>query len=103
MHSVYPVPAAWMDSLQPDTVVCRCEEVTVGEIDAAIALGARDGRSVKLLCRAGMGMCQARECGYATACLTARRTGSRPNLATGADRPVATPVPLGLVGRTLPS
>ncbi|MDQ1741050.1 MAG: D-hydroxyproline dehydrogenase subunit alpha, partial [Pseudonocardiales bacterium] len=34
MHAVYPVPRFWLDTLEPDTVVCRCEEVTVAEIDA---------------------------------------------------------------------
>ena len=71
MHAVYPVPPAWLDTSNPDTVVCRCEEVTVAEIDAAIELGARDARTVKLLSRAGMGWCQGRECGYATGCLIA--------------------------------
>jgi NADPH-dependent 2,4-dienoyl-CoA reductase/sulfur reductase-like enzyme len=99
MHAVYPVPPFWLDTLEPDTVVCRCEEVTVAEIDAAIGSGARDGRSVKLLSRSGMGWCQGRECGYATACLTAHRTGQAPDLASGGNRPVATPVPLGLLAR----
>jgi D-hydroxyproline dehydrogenase subunit alpha len=97
MHAVYPVPRFWLDTLEPDTVVCRCEEVTVAEIDAAIGNGARDARSVKLLSRAGMGWCQGRECGYATSCLTASRTGQPLDLASGAGRSVATPIPLGLV------
>lgn len=99
MHAVYPVPKFWLDTLEQDTVVCRCEEVTVAEIDAAIDAGARDARSVKLLSRAGMGWCQGRECGYATSCLTAFRTGQPLELASGANRPVATPIPLGLVAR----
>ncbi|GGM16308.1 FAD/NAD(P)-dependent oxidoreductase [Nakamurella endophytica] len=99
MHQVYPVPPAWLSQLDGDTVVCRCEEVTVADIDDAIRLGARDGRTVKLLSRSGMGWCQGRECGYATSCLTAHRLGTEPDLAAGADRPVATPVPLGLVAR----
>jgi D-hydroxyproline dehydrogenase subunit alpha len=97
MHEVYPVPRFWLDTLEADTVVCRCEEVTVAEIDAAIANGARDARSVKLLSRAGMGWCQGRECAYATSCLTAARTGQPLDLASGAGRSVAAPIPLGLV------
>jgi D-hydroxyproline dehydrogenase subunit alpha len=102
MHAVYPVPAAWLDNVQDDTIVCRCEEVTVAEIDTAIGLGARDLRTVKLLSRSGMGWCQGRECGYATSCLLARRTGRDPDLAGGAGRPVATPVPLGILARPAP-
>jgi NADPH-dependent 2,4-dienoyl-CoA reductase/sulfur reductase-like enzyme len=97
MHAVYPVPRFWLDTLEPDTVVCRCEEVTVAEIDAAIDNGARDARSVKLLSRAGMGWCQGRECAYATSCLTASRTGLPLDLTSGAGRSVAAPIPLGLV------
>ena len=99
MHAVYPVPRFWLDTLEPDTVVCRCEEVTVAEIDAAIGNGARDARSVKLLSRAGMGWCQGRECGYATSCLTALRTGQPLDLESGAGRSVAAPIPLGLIAQ----
>ena len=102
MHAVYPVPPAWLDSLRGDTIVCRCEEVTVADIDHAIRLGARDTRTVKLLSRSGMGWCQGRECGYATGCLVAQRTGQALDLASGAGRPVATPVPLGVLARPAP-
>ncbi len=97
MHAVYPVPPAWLAALTPDTIICRCEEVTVAEVDDAIGFGARDTRTVKLLSRSGMGWCQGRECAYATACLLAHRTGREPDLASGAARPVATPITLGLV------
>lgn len=99
MHAVYPVPGFWLDTLEPSTVVCRCEEVSVAEIDAAIGDGARDARTVKLLSRSGMGWCQGRECGYATSCLTASRTGRPLDLASGAHRPVAAPIPLGLLAQ----
>jgi BFD-like [2Fe-2S] binding domain len=59
MHAVYPVPAVWMDHLEPDTIVCRCEEVTVADINGAVDLGARDARTVRLLSRSGMGWCRA--------------------------------------------
>ncbi len=97
MHAVYPVPAAWLTGLRADTLVCRCEEVTVAEIDAALVLGARDTRTVKLLSRSGMGWCQGRECGFATSCLVAHRTGQPPDPSNGVDRPVAVPVPLGVI------
>ncbi len=43
-------------------IVCRCEEVTVGEVLQAIENGARDLDAVKRLTRAGMGLCQGRTC-----------------------------------------
>jgi NADPH-dependent 2,4-dienoyl-CoA reductase/sulfur reductase-like enzyme len=48
----------------PETVVCRCEDVTVGQIAPC-----RSGREAKLLTRAGMGPCQGRVCGPALAFL----------------------------------
>lgn len=48
--------------LDDDILVCRCEEVTAGEIRAAIRAGARDVTQVKLRTRAGMGLCQGRTC-----------------------------------------
>jgi NADPH-dependent 2,4-dienoyl-CoA reductase/sulfur reductase-like enzyme len=102
LHAVYPVPPFWLGTLEPDTVVCRCEEVTVAEFDTAIAHGARDARSVKLLSRAGMGWCQGRECAYAVSCLTASRTGQPLDLTSGAGRSVAAPIPLGLVAEQPP-
>ena len=61
-------------------------------------LGAVDPRSAKLMARVGMGWCQGRVCGYAASCLVAHWTGTEPDPAPLAGRPVATPVPLGAVG-----
>jgi len=48
--------------MDDDTIVCRCEEVTVGEIRKAIREGAIDVSGVKRRTRAGMGLCQGRTC-----------------------------------------
>ncbi|MEA3356508.1 MAG: (2Fe-2S)-binding protein [Candidatus Bipolaricaulota bacterium] len=48
--------------MDDDTLVCRCEEVTVGEIRQAIREGAVDVTGVKRRTRAGMGLCQGRTC-----------------------------------------
>jgi thioredoxin reductase len=97
MHRAFPVPQGWMDRLRDDTLVCRCEEVTRAELDAAVELGAADPRSVKLLSRVGMGWCQGRVCGYAASRLTATATGRAPDaddLRGLARRPIAQPVRL---------
>ncbi len=44
------------------TILCRCEEITVGEVLKAIEQGARDIDAVKRMTRAGMGLCQGRTC-----------------------------------------
>jgi hydrogen cyanide synthase HcnB len=48
-----------------DTLVCRCENVTRGQLDEALASGVRDVTTVKMMTRAGMGDCQGKTCsGY---------------------------------------
>ncbi len=94
MHRAHPTPAGWDAVLRPDTVVCRCEEVTTAVVRQAIEdRGARDARQVKQLTRAGMGWCQGRVCGYAVELLAGDGAGSPP------ERLVSTPVPLGVVAR----
>ena len=44
------------------TILCRCENVTSGEIDFILKDGYRDLSSIKRLSRAGMGRCQGRYC-----------------------------------------
>ncbi|WP_053207697.1 NAD(P)/FAD-dependent oxidoreductase [Jiangella muralis] len=100
MHAVHPVRDGWQSWLGDDTLVCRCEEVTAGEVRAAVDdLGATDARTAKLLSRAGMGWCQGRVCGYATACLTASASGSATvsalDLQGVSERPIAVPISLG--------
>ena len=98
MHRAHPVPAAWQDWLSPETTVCRCEEVTAGQImEARESLGAHDARTLKSFTRAGMGWCQSRVCGFASACLGAG-PGVSPtaeSLSGIAKRPLAAPVGIG--------
>ena len=49
--------------LSDDTIVCRCEEVTVRDVISAVADGARDVNDIKRRTRLGMGHCQGRICG----------------------------------------
>jgi NADPH-dependent 2,4-dienoyl-CoA reductase/sulfur reductase-like enzyme len=54
--------------VQPDTIVCRCEDVQWGEIAPC-----ESWRDAKLQTRCGMGPCQGRVCGAAVAWLTGWR------------------------------
>ncbi|MCX7340456.1 MAG: NAD(P)/FAD-dependent oxidoreductase [Hyphomicrobiales bacterium] len=84
----------------PDTIVCRCEDVSRSEIDAAMAEGIRDINQIKHVTRCGMGPCQGRMCGDTVQELVAlgsRR--SREEVGAWTGRPPLRPVPLGdLVG-----
>lgn len=76
MHAAHPIPSGWTQWLTDDTLVCRCEEVTVAAVrDAVQNLGAADPRTVRSLTRVGMGWCQGRICGTACARLAADLTG----------------------------
>jgi bacterioferritin-associated ferredoxin len=44
------------------TFVCRCEDVTIGEVDAAVASGLTTIEEIKRYTGLGTGPCQGREC-----------------------------------------
>ena len=100
MHRAHPVPAQWPDWLTESTTVCRCEEVSYGELCyARDELGAGDARTLKSLSRPGMGWCQGRVCGFATAQLAALPEANGPigaeALRPVAKRPLCAPIALG--------
>ena len=65
------------EALDPaTTLTCRCEEVLLEEIVAAIAAGARSVDDVKRRTRAGMGTCQGIFCVPVIAALVAQATRS---------------------------
>jgi thioredoxin reductase/bacterioferritin-associated ferredoxin len=77
MAALMTPPAALVRAIPADCVVCRCEDVTRAEIDAAADAGARDLNQLKQFTRCGMGPCQGRMCGEAAAELLAASAGSR--------------------------
>ena len=99
MHGAHPVPARWSGWLTPETLVCRCEEVDVETVlTARDELGGGDLRTAKLLTRCGMGWCQGRVCGFATALLAAEdadRSLTVADLRPGSKRTLAAPLSLG--------
>lgn len=83
-------------AIAPTTVVCRCEDLTRGEIDAAIDQGAHDIDQLKHFTRCGMGPCQGRYCGDSVQALMASRLNcSREVVGQWTGRPPLRPVPLG--------
>lgn len=80
-------------AMPPETIVCRCEDITRAEIDEALDGGGRDVNQVKAWTRCGMGPCQGRMCGEALASLIAGRFGSREAAGQLTGRPPLRPVP----------
>ncbi|MCY4607262.1 MAG: NAD(P)/FAD-dependent oxidoreductase [bacterium] len=91
-------PSGVAEILSDETIICRCEDVTAGEIRKEIAGGMDTIHGVKLWTRAGMGPCQARFCGWSLARLVAEETGKTMG-EIGFSRPriPLRPVPLNVV------
>jgi NADPH-dependent 2,4-dienoyl-CoA reductase/sulfur reductase-like enzyme len=86
-----------LESITPETIVCRCEDVTRGEIDEAARHGARDMNQLKAWTRCGMGPCQGRTCGDVVGALLALHTGSRETAGFFTGRAPLRPVSLAEV------
>ncbi|MEL7648648.1 MAG: (2Fe-2S)-binding protein [Sedimentibacter sp.] len=58
-----------------DMIICRCEEITKGEIKEAIRNGASSVTMVKKLTRAGMGLCKGKTCSKLIQSIISQETG----------------------------
>ncbi|MFN7040845.1 MAG: FAD-dependent oxidoreductase [Acidovorax temperans] len=56
-------PPEWLTDCADETIVCRCEEVTAGQVRAMVRLGCEGPNQTKFYSRCGMGPCQGRMCG----------------------------------------
>ncbi|MCH3971283.1 MAG: (2Fe-2S)-binding protein [Oscillospiraceae bacterium] len=68
------VPAA-----DDNLIICRCEEVTKGEIRQAVHDGMYTLPEVRRYLRCGMGLCQGQTCGKLVKGIIARELGVRPS------------------------
>jgi thioredoxin reductase len=71
----YAAPRLNVELATPETIVCRCEEITLAQIEALLADGRPTIGELKRATRAGMGPCQGRYCGPILSQLLARRQG----------------------------
>jgi NADPH-dependent 2,4-dienoyl-CoA reductase/sulfur reductase-like enzyme len=95
LDDLFPLSSNLGNLLTDDTVLCRCEEVTVGDVRRAIGEGASTVSAIRMLTRAGMGRCQGRMCGAPVAELLARQL-DQPVASVGqaTPRPPVVPIPL---------
>jgi NADPH-dependent 2,4-dienoyl-CoA reductase/sulfur reductase-like enzyme len=95
LDAAYPPYRA---ALKPEdaTIICRCEEVTAGEIRGYAKIGCIGPNQTKAFGRAGMGPCQGRYCGLTVTALLSEANGRTPD-ETGyyRIRPPLKPVTLG--------
>jgi bacterioferritin-associated ferredoxin len=68
LSQAFPWPARQAARLADDTIVCRCECVSAGELRQVVQqTGACESNRAKAFSRVGMGRCQGRYCGHAAA------------------------------------
>jgi len=84
--------------MKDDVVICRCEDVTYGQIIEAIRSGLTTTEEIKRVLRCGMGPCQGRTCSRLIARIIAEECG-RPasEIAHPAVRPPARPMEIGIL------
>lgn len=75
LETAFPFPEKWAAQAPDNLTVCRCEEVSAGDIRAVVDDGHWEINRVKAHCRVGMGRCQGRLCGLAAAEIVAERSG----------------------------
>lgn len=86
----------WVERLEDDTIVCRCERVTLAEIKDVIRSGVRDMNEIKAITRAGMGACGGKTCSSIIK-RAFRELGVQPAEVTeNTLRPLFIEVPLGV-------
>ncbi|MFZ5919259.1 MAG: FAD-dependent oxidoreductase [Chloroflexota bacterium] len=86
----------YVERLTDDTIVCRCERVTAGELRALIRQGYRDINEIKAVSRAGMGACGAKTCTALIHRLFRDEGIPLDEVVDQAHRPVFVEVPLGV-------
>jgi NAD(P)H-nitrite reductase large subunit len=98
-HAIKP---GWQTWPRDDTIICRCENVTLGALRTAAQTTQGDGlRAAKLVTRAGLGLCQGRICGHTVEAfwLAERGLDSFADEASFDRRPILAPITLGDLAR----
>ncbi|AHK47064.1 opine oxidase subunit A (plasmid) [Ensifer adhaerens OV14] len=97
LENAFPFPRDWFETVPAETTLCRCEEISIGEIRRAVEAGnIGEINRMKALSRVGMGRCQGRMCSAAAAEVLCSIRNVEPHEAgrLRAQAPVK-PIPLG--------
>jgi glycine/D-amino acid oxidase-like deaminating enzyme/bacterioferritin-associated ferredoxin len=95
LWSLFEAPPFEPATMADEAIVCRCEEVSAGELRRHIAAGHDSPASLKRACRVGMGRCQGRYCAAIVARMTTPPNGGEVGeFGLFAPRPPAKPVPI---------
>jgi sarcosine oxidase subunit alpha len=88
--------ARYVERTAEDTVICRCERVTAGEIRKLIREGVRDINEIKSVTRASMGSCGAKTCTPLIHRLFREEGVPESEIVDQPKRPLFLEVPLGI-------
>ena len=84
--------------MKDDVIICRCEDITYGEIVEAIDSGLTTLDQLKRVLRTGMGPCQGRTCSrLISRIITERIGGEVADMKLLLDRPPTMPVEIGIL------
>lgn len=84
---------AFVPQPDDDMIICRCEEVTKGEIRQAVHDGMYTMTEIRRYLRTGMGLCQGQTCSKLVKGIVARELGIAPGeLEGGTSRAPVRPV-----------
>ncbi len=86
MHMLTDIPTweklkkigPYVEAPDDDMLICRCEEVTKGEIRRAVHAGLFTIEEIRRFLRSGMGLCQGQTCGKLVKGIVARELGVSP-------------------------
>ena len=85
------------DIVQEETVICRCEETTAGDLQKAIQMKHLNLNAIKKRTRLGMGPCQGKTCEAIAVEMGLRAGVPLSELETLTIRPPITPIPMSLM------
>ena len=86
--------------MSDETIICRCEDITLSEVRELIGKGHHTTEQIKRACRCGMGPCQGRTCMPLIAKEIAKETGKPVSeVMMPTHRPPTAPITLGALAR----
>ncbi len=96
LNTLFRAPAGLNAITTDKTILCRCEEVTAGEVSVAVRSGANTLSDLKNWTHVGQGPCQGRTCGHLLARQIALENGcNEQDTGLFRARPPIKPIPLG--------
>lgn len=82
-----------------DMIICRCEEITKGEIRKAVHDGMYTIEEIRRYLRTGMGLCQGQTCGRLVKGIVARELKVSPlEVEPAVSRAPMRPIEMGILG-----